>query len=294
MSDILTIEGQEVRVTTPEGKTFTMPMDQFLAKIAPLRIDTGGLIFPDGVKAAFSRGPVTIWVYEAPPRVYGLRWLADDSPERFGKGAKYRPVRLALPYLVVLAVFVTDPNGQLLLSQRNECYFRTAPLKAVEDELLYPALLNCSKIIAPDGRAISWLCTQHLNFAALAHERDLHRRLCSSFHALRHCLLETGFNYSSEHHEGASWFSESNRIDPRISTVETWEQASREDPLFVLEVPWLKTGLSLGQTVDALFRLFGVGRQTYDNAAALARVVLNQEQKGKRPALWTHILSQSF
>ncbi len=294
MSDLLSIEGQEVRVNTPEGKTLSMPLDRFLARIAPPRMDTGGLILPDGVKAAFSQGPVTIWVYESPPRVYSLRWLANDSPARFGREAKYRTVRLALPYLVLLTVFATEPNGQLCLSQRNECYFRTAPLRGVTDELLYPALLNCSKMVDPDGRVLSWLCTQHLNFAVLARERDLNRRLCASFRALRHCLLETGFNYSSEHHEGASWFSESVGIDPRISSVEQWEEASRHDPLFVLEVPWLRTGLTLGETVDALFRLLGAGRPTYDNAAALARLVLNQDQKTKRSQSWIHTLAQSL
>jgi hypothetical protein len=294
MSDLLSIEGQEVRVTTPEGKTLCMPLDSFLARLAPPRIDTGGLIFPDGVKAAFSQGPVTIWVYEAPPRVYSLRWLANDSPARFGREAKYRTVRLALPYLILLAVFAAEPNGQLYLTQRNECYFRTAPLRGAGDELLYPALLNCSKIVDSEGRAMSWVCTQHLNYPALARERDPHRRFGASFHALLHCLLETGFNYSSEHHEGASWFSESIGIDPRIGTVEKWQEASRADPLFVLEAPWLKTGLTLAQTVDALFRLLGAGRQTYDNAAALARIVLNQEQKGKRSPSWMHVLTQSF
>jgi hypothetical protein len=285
MNDLLTIQGTEVHLVTPEGMNLVMPLDKFLDKLAPPKIDTGGIILPDGTKAAFSQGSTTVWVYEAPPRVYCLRWLANDSPVRFGPAARYRTVRLALPYLVLLGVFATAPNGQLLLSQRNECYFRTAPLKSLSDELFYPALLNCSKIISSDGRAMSWVCTQHLNFAALAREQDLNRRLCLSFRALHQCLLETGFNYSSEHHEGSSWFSESSQVDRRISTVEKWEEASQVDPLFVLEVPWIKTGLTLGQTVEALFKLLGCGRRTYENTAALARILLNQQAKPKRQAL---------
>ncbi len=288
MNDILTIQGSEVRVTTPEGKIISMPLDQFLAQIAPAQIDTGGLILPDGVKAAFTRGRTTVWVYEAPPRVYCLKWVAKDSPAHYGPGAQYRLVRLALPYVVLLAVFAPGPHGQPLLSGYNECFFRVAPLKNAADELLFPALLNCSKIVGPDGRARSWVCSQYVNFAALARERDLHRRLCASFEALRHCLLETGFNYSSEHHEGTSWFTESAHVDPRVSTAEKWQEATAQDPLFVLEVPWLKTGLSLTQTVDAIFKQSGAPRPNHNSAAALARVVLNQTSKPTHPASWIH------
>lgn len=289
MSDVLTIEGKEVRVRTPEGKCATLPVADFVARIAPRRMDTAGVILPDGVKGAFSEGRTTIWVVETPPRSHALRWLAGDSPARFGRGAKYRVVRLGLPYVVVLAVFAAGPDGQLYLTQHNECYFRCDPLTRVEDELFYPALLNCSKMEAPDGRVLSWLCTQHVDFNTLAQERDLHRRLRSSLEALRRCLFETGFNYSSEHHEGASWFTESSGVDPRISTVENWQEASAQDPLFVLDVPWLPTGKTLGQTVEALFGTVGGPRQTCDSASALARTVLQQEQKRRMSLPWIHL-----
>ena len=100
--------------------------------------------------------------------------------------------------------------------------FRTAPLESWDDELLYPALLNCSKFTPPEGKPLSWICTQHLNYAALSKETSPGRRLRAGFRALMHCLLETGFNYSSENHEGASWFGESCRVDPRVANVEAW------------------------------------------------------------------------
>jgi hypothetical protein len=92
-----------------------------------------------------------------------------------------------------------------------------------------------------------------------------------------HCLLETGFNYSSERHEGASWFGESARVDRRVSTVESWEAATAKEPLFVLDVPWLKTGLSVRQVVERIFKNHRAPRSAAASAGDLARLVFNQQ-----------------
>src|SRR5262249_27357511 len=157
------------------------------------------------VKAVFSRGAVTIWAHQTPPRVFNFRWITADSAAPFGKGTAYRTVQLALPYLIVLGVFAPGDGNRLQVSQVNECLFRTAPLGSVDDELLYQALLNTSRFRAPEGHPLAWICTQHLDRRPFVNEPDLNKRMCLGFKALLHCLLETGFNYSSEHHEGASW-----------------------------------------------------------------------------------------
>jgi hypothetical protein len=191
---------------------------------------------------------------------------------------------LALPYLIVLAVFARSPAGRLRLTHANECFFRTAPLRHPDDELLYPGLLNCSRFDPPDGRPLSWICTQHL----APHPEMLHAdpglALPGGLEALRRCLMETGFNYSSEKHEASSWFSESRNVDARIRTVEAWEQASREDPLFALNVPWIPTGHSLGSAVNRIFaRLNAAGPQT-SPAATMARYIFNYRPNTKPDA----------
>ena len=113
------------------------------------------------------------------------------------------------------------------------------------------------------------------------------RRVRAGFRALMHCLLETGFNYSSENHEGASWFGESRKVDARINTVERWQEATTQDPLFVLEVPWLKTGLSLGQIVERVFKNHGALNGDAWTSVTLARHVFNYkpaaQSNGKKP-----------
>ena len=129
-----------------------------------------------------------------------------------------------------------------LIAQENECFFRTEPLRSLNDPVFYPALLNCSKFDPPDGRPLSWICTQFMQDRANQIARkstDPNVTMRKGMEALLHCLLETGFNYSSEHHELTSWFTVSKEQDPRIATVERWEAETKKDPNFVLDVPWL-------------------------------------------------------
>ena len=93
---------------------------------------------------------------------------------------------------------------------------------------------------------------------------------------LRH-LFESGFNRSSEHHEGASGFSASvdAKIDPRIASVEAWEEATRQDPLFAIEVPWLPLGKTLRE-ITARTGPPGRGRaKGIKTAADVARMIVN-------------------
>jgi hypothetical protein len=186
-------------------------------------------------------------------------------------------VRIALPYLIMLVVFGADASGNLQLTGANECFFRVDPLKTLEDPLLYPALLNCSRFESPAGRPLSWICTQHLRPTPGMRDLDVSKRLTASFEALRHCLLETGFNLSSEHHEYSSWYSESKKVDPRISTVEAWEAASAENQTFVLEVPWLPTRHTVRQVAERIFQQQHARTKAARTASALARIVFNHK-----------------
>ncbi len=277
----VTIKGELVSTATPEGQPVCMKLKDLLGLISThgdRSLETGGLL-PDGVKLVRSRGPVTVWTYQRPPQVHNLRWIAADSPVPFGKGSTYRSVRIALPYLVVLAVFITGRNNRLQLSQYNECFFRNEPLKSVEDQLFYPALLNCSKFNPQEGHPLSWICTANMDLRRLGRLPDENERMRGSMNALLHCLLETGYNHSSEHHEETSWFTESATVDPRVATVERWEQATAKDSLFVLDVPWLKTGRSLGQVIERIFDNAGSSRGRLATSNDLMRLMANNSER---------------
>jgi hypothetical protein len=271
--EIITIKDKLVQAMTDEGQKAQMNIEDLIKKLAPRRMDTNGVVLPDGVKAVFSQGPFTIWVHQTPPRVWQLKWIKGDSPRDYGQGTTYRMVRLALPYLIVIGVFQAD--GQL--THFNECFFRNEPLDDLSEPLFYPALLNCSQFHVQEGNPLSWICTQHVNPAIVLKEANHNQRLRQGLKILLNCLTETGFNRSSERHEKSSWFSNSVGVDSRIATVEKWQDASAKDPLFVLDVPWLKTGLSVQQVCDRIFKNRHAAIATVTTAADVARVVFNNK-----------------
>ena len=189
MDTTITITGKVVQATSPEGVTATMPIDQFIQKLHPPLMNCGGLVLPHGVHLYFSTASTTIFFWELPPAVHLVRWISADSkvPYRMG-GAKvlYEDRRLAMPFIVIVAVFVRDPSGRLVLSGKNEAYFRTAPLEDADDELLFPALLNISKFPGKVAAKmpLTWICTQFLDMQKLAAESDFNRRVRQSLKAL--------------------------------------------------------------------------------------------------------------
>ena len=150
----VSIEGDVVRATSPEGQTATLPLRKLLALLDSRGPGAGERVYPDGLKMEIPRGPVSIWVHETPPRVHNFKWITAESPMPFGPLAEYRRVRIALPYVIVMAVFARTRSGALQLTNANECFFRTAPLTGSDDSLLYPALLNISKFDPQEGHPI--------------------------------------------------------------------------------------------------------------------------------------------
>jgi hypothetical protein len=269
-TDRVIIEGQIASALSPEGTSATMSLPSLLQSAFPRRIDTSGLILPAGTVLASSFGPFTALVNQIPPRTYGLRWIEPRSRARFGPGTRYTDVHIALPYLIIIAVF---HNG--ILTHLNECFFRTEPITSDGDSLNYPALLNCSRFNPQDGRPLAWICTQMLDLQPLA-GKPVNEAIRIGFELLRHGLIETGFNESSEHHEGSSWYAESRKVDPRISSIEAWQKATDDDPFFVLDVPWLPTGLSVRQVVERIFTNQRATARSPATASDLARIIFNQ------------------
>jgi hypothetical protein len=270
----VTIEGGIATTSSPEGLTATMRVGELFGQLS-CQPATGGIVLPDGIKAVISREPITIWVHQVPPRIYNFKWIASGSPP-YGKGARYRDVKIALPYVVVLAVFARCPDGGFHLGDRSECFFRTESLESLDDSLLYPALLNCSKFVPPEGKPLSWICTQKMDRSGWEGVQENNARMRLAFKTLMHCLLETGFNYSSEQNEANSWYSESSSVDPRISPIEAWETATRENPLFVLEVPWLPVGMNVGEVADRIAHTARATGNRVSSAGDVARHMFNR------------------
>jgi hypothetical protein len=271
----IVLANELARHVSPEGQSHEMPIAALLELARDHLLEARTGVLPKGVRAVFRRGRHTIWVGEFKPTLRPVSWIEEDSPKPYGRGTKYAVRTIALPYVVVLGVF---DSGNLVPA--NECFFRTEPLASETDELCYPSLLNVSKFRESDGRPLAWICTQHLNFSRLAEEKDDGRRMALGWELLCQTLWSDSYNRSSEAHEGASWYGESRGVDPRLASIVEWERASLQDWLFILEVPFLKTGLTLGELVERIFmNLRNPARRP--GAADLARLVVNGARRSE-------------
>ncbi len=284
----ITIEGDVVTTTSPEGHRATMRLETLFARLGregPSTRNSCNLLLPDGLKWMTSRAGHTVFVHQTPPAVHNLKWIAADSPKRHGPETTYRQVRIALPYLIVFAYFEPRRDGGLTLGDRNECFFRNEPLRSPDDRLCYPALLNCSKF-GSSARPFSWICSQYLTRTRLPARAGDNERVRQGLKDLMHCMLGTGFNYSSEAHEISSWFSESTGVDPRVSTIERWEEATRKDPNFATEVPWLDVGHSLCEVAERTLTIQAGRGSRPRTSRDVARVLYNHgaiQKKNEEP-----------
>jgi hypothetical protein len=247
-------------------KAFVASIPDFLASLARWS-DHSALPEPilDGVRVVRDRGDVKVLVLEEQPQVRAVRWLADESPVPFGRGAVYRTVSLAFPFIVSIVAFRAGA-----LTGYQQCFYRTEPLGALSDPLCLPNLFN----VADAYGQTCWLCLANLpiDFASLTWSGKVN--------AIRRYLWGAGFNRSSEMHEGMSYWGAMKAIDPRVASLEAWEQASRNDPLFPLCVQWKTSGRTLGEVIDTM--LGRVAPTSLRTAADLSHVL--GLAAGARPA----------
>lgn len=260
MSDRLLLEQGKATITTEEGRTIERTETQFLDMLRKeLLPPTNGVALPDGLKFAEWRPPHLLVVHQYPWHVRQFRWIANDSPKRFGPGTTYRKVRLSIPYTITFALF-TEHGGKLCITGSNELYFRNEPLRAKSDKLCFPALLNISRI-STAKRQRTWICTQYLRHPKAG---DWTAQLS----ALLDHTWNGGFNLSSEHHEGASWYGESKGIHPALHPVEKWEEASAADEAFALRVNWKPCPMTVGELIDCILEECRGGQPALAAAAA--------------------------
>jgi hypothetical protein len=267
--DQLTVHQGQVVLRTEEGRELKRSeaqlVDMLRAELVP---PLSACALPDGVKFFDWRPPLLVVVHQAPPHVRQLRWIAADSPAQFGDGVVYRKVRLSLPYSITFAVYQQQGEG-LVLTHNNELYFRNEPLRSRDDRLGYPALLNLSRVVTP-LREKAWVCTQYLDYDDAA-------GWVEQLQALLEHVWSGGFNLSSEHHEGASWFGLSKDIHPDLQSVEAWEDASLVNDAFALGVTWRPVPLSVAEVMDCIFE---EGHSGPGNRPDLPGRFLNFAQKG--------------
>lgn len=306
--------GDLLIATSPEGKQAEASIADVFAtqENGGFSVDLSTQKLPEGLVFARQRGRLAVWVHQTPPRIWNLRWIAADSQRDFG-GAEYRNVAVSLPYVVLVAVFEAGMDGRPVIGHMNECFFRNAPLNAFDsDELLVPGLLNCSlyqsphgkEKIARDDKPVVWICTQYMHQLMSRRARAMQSGATEGtlmhghFDVLYRTLMETGFNYSSDHHEHSSGFTENANVilqaastlveckldgrDKRGAAMEAWQAATQKDADFGLAVPWLTTGYTVAEVVERILSRGETNATAVRTVEDLSRIVFALAAKKAR------------
>lgn len=222
-------------------------------------------VYPKGVRLWLDRGTGTGVVVEISPHARTVRWLAEGSKAPFGRGARYENRYLAFPFVILLLVF---RDGALTGFQ--QLYYRTASLEKGE----YLSLPNLYNVAEAYGQRC-WLCLANLRDVS---GLDWSKRI----DAILGHVFSAAFNRSSEVHEGNSYFTAMRGIDPRIKTIEAWEEATRENPLFVLDVPWKPAGVTARAELLAMLDKV-VAPASFGSATDLCRLITTASARRSVP-----------
>ena len=191
--------------------------------------EDGPVLMPDYARIYYRKGSTEIVLQEFPPQIrlmkfkgslFGRKSSTDIMSE--AEHAKTNHFSLALPYVVFLFKFVDGRFNEV------RCAFSDRPLRRLEEKPLRPYFSNIDSNLA----------------VCLGTSFD-HNRIIQYDIAQQSALVLDHFWHSSYSDEWSSHFwaykSHFQINDPRLETMEAWQESSTNDPLFVIDdVKWLE------------------------------------------------------
>ena len=181
------------------------------------------VLMPDNTRFYYRSGNTEILLMEFQPQIRLVKFSKDFDCIVFPTNGseyvnEYNTYTLPFPYLVFVFKFVKGFFSSLYLS------FGVLPLQRLEMQPLIPFLPNIHKLK---------VCLGDKQLSSQLVPHDIAQQ--TTF-ILDH-FWSSVFNkeYSEEYH----YIIASNRNDGRLSGLNSWQQAGKEDPLFVLDVPWM-------------------------------------------------------
>lgn len=253
MGEYIVIEGGVVRLLRdgPREKAVLdreVPLDAFLQTLCHAAEGVRCLpVLPVGTRFILGRGPNLFVTVEQPPQVRHFTWRPGKAQ---GSGREYA---LAFPYILYLVFFHQGSFEEMRI------YYRPAPLVSDADPLYLSNLWNVSAAETPMAKCRT--CLQgRPPFEDLS--------LASQVQSVIEFFWATEFNLAIEE----NCFQRAAKRDRRIATLETWEAASRADPLFPLGVDWEATGMGVRETAEGLMAWRGIPTPI-QNGADLADLI---------------------
>jgi len=253
-SEHIQIEGEVARLLRPGGDgRMSVEREVRLADLTAALADGHQAdrtpVLPEGTRLFARWRHTAVLVVEEPPRVRRVRWSAKTLKSE----GTYSEHHLAFPFIVYLVGFYqTDFDAMRI-------YYRSAPLTGEGDALHLPNLWNVQAAESPLARCRACL---------RGRPEGLSRPVGEQATGLIEFFWASGFNQDIED----NCFDRARKRDPRIATLQVWEEATGADPLFPLGVAWEPVGLSLGQALDH-WRRHGDHARRIETATDLADIM---------------------
>lgn len=188
----------------------------------------GPVLMPDSTRIYYRKGKTEILLQEFPPQIRLLKFKASlacredsTSPIVNGQSDKIYHFSLALPYTIFIFKFVDGVFREV------RCAFSDRPLKRLEEKPLRPYLSNIdSNLNVCLGTSFD---KTQLIHGDVAQQAAL---------VLSHFWHSTFTDEWSSHYWASK--AEFKKTEPRLASLQAWQDAGTENPLFVIEnVGWL-------------------------------------------------------
>ena len=193
-------------------------------------VDDKLFLLPTGTRFYRQINDTVVFIIEVPPQVRTLSFQSRGEKKFPYLGVYTRKsitsFRLALPYVIFTAKCSIYPDDNYGL-QRFFVNYTTSPLSNMEDRLYYCNLPNIY------GNRV---CQNYIN--ACESPANLVEDAISTF-------WQSIFNC-----DGFENFIYMMTKDRRVKTLKNWAKASKDNPLFPLEVAWKTTGITVQDCLD--------------------------------------------
>jgi hypothetical protein len=207
-------------------------------------------ILPPGTRWLCRRKDLLNLVVEHPPQCRTLR------VSRGKKGADdYESFRLAFPYIIYVLTFYRNDFEEMKI------FFRNHTLSSLDDTLYHTNLPNVRG--EPGHYGSQRVCLRYRP------EMLEGVPLVKAAPALIEFFWSTGFNQDISN----SAFERAQILDLRFAGFAAWEAASRENPLFPLEVDWEPAGRDLPGLWAEFLKLHGEMDEPVASAEDLADIL---------------------
>lgn len=246
MDDTIQIEGTAVRLYR-RGRDGA----QVLSREANVRDLVRALrgrgplpLFPPGTRWARQMGKALAIVIEHPPQVRAMRWAGEE-----------RIRHLAFPFIIYILIY--DPDSL----ETMHVFFRPRALASEADPLHVPTLLNVQA--TPTAPAFCRACLR-------GHPDWFEQPIAAQAERALEFFWSSEFDLDVAENTHGRFAG----CDPRLASPETWEAATRHNPLFSTDISWPLAHPHLAEAVDGLLTLRSREVQSPEDASDLADALI--------------------